>query len=106
MLLIQGEHWAETLTSTGKSENRSRWFVSKLQRLAPVPKHHGKDDDDDEAGRNLEGLPVCIAATKIDVLVLALTPSSHNYNDLGAVVGARARRVAGPGHERRAAQPH
>jgi uncharacterized protein len=27
-----------------------------------------------------EGLPICVAATKVDGLVLALTPNSHSYN--------------------------
>ncbi|KAI9733477.1 MAG: hypothetical protein M1818_007225 [Claussenomyces sp. TS43310] len=32
------------------------------------------------------GLPVCIAASKVDGLVLTLTPNSHNYNYRSAVV--------------------
>jgi nitroimidazol reductase NimA-like FMN-containing flavoprotein (pyridoxamine 5'-phosphate oxidase superfamily) len=32
------------------------------------------------------GLPVCIAATKVDGLVLSLTPYSHNYNYRSAVL--------------------
>lgn len=42
------------------------------------------DDDDDE------GFPVCIAATKIDNLVLALTPFSHSYDYRSAVVHGTA----------------
>lgn len=32
------------------------------------------------------GLPVCIAASKVDGLVLTLTPNSHNYNYRSAVL--------------------
>lgn len=42
-------------------------------------------------GANAEdGLPVCIAATKIDGIVLALTPNSHSYNYRSAVLQGRA----------------
>ncbi|KIW16311.1 hypothetical protein PV08_06362 [Exophiala spinifera] len=33
-----------------------------------------------------KGIPVCIAATKVDGLVLALTPNSHSYNYRSAVL--------------------
>ncbi len=33
-----------------------------------------------------QGLPVCIAASKVDGLVLTLTPNSHNYNYRSAVL--------------------
>jgi nitroimidazol reductase NimA-like FMN-containing flavoprotein (pyridoxamine 5'-phosphate oxidase superfamily) len=33
-----------------------------------------------------KGLPVCIAATKVDGLVLALTPNSHSYNYRSAIL--------------------
>lgn len=33
-----------------------------------------------------QGLPVCIAATKIDGLVLSLTPNSHSYNYRSAIL--------------------
>lgn len=46
----------------------------------------GRRDDDDNDG----GLPVCIAATKIDNLVLALTPFSHSYDYRSAVVHGTA----------------
>jgi nitroimidazol reductase NimA-like FMN-containing flavoprotein (pyridoxamine 5'-phosphate oxidase superfamily) len=36
--------------------------------------------------RGEEGLPLCIAATKVDGFVLTLTPNSHNYNYRSAVV--------------------
>ncbi|KIW78820.1 hypothetical protein Z517_08659 [Fonsecaea pedrosoi CBS 271.37] len=40
-----------------------------------------------------EGLPVCIAATKVDGLVLALTPNSHSYNYRSAVLQGHAEMV-------------
>lgn len=36
--------------------------------------------------RGEEGLPLCIAATKVDGFVLSLTPYSHNYNYRSAVL--------------------
>ncbi|WEW58137.1 hypothetical protein PRK78_003604 [Emydomyces testavorans] len=36
--------------------------------------------------RGDEGLPVCIAATHVDGLVLSLTPNSHSYNYRSAVL--------------------
>ncbi|KAL1970043.1 hypothetical protein VTN77DRAFT_6448 [Rasamsonia byssochlamydoides] len=40
-----------------------------------------------------EGLPVCIAATKVDGLVLSLTPFSHSYNYRSAVLHGYAKLV-------------
>jgi hypothetical protein len=37
-----------------------------------------------------KGLPVCIAATKVDGLVLTLTPNSHNYNYRSAILFGHA----------------
>lgn len=33
-----------------------------------------------------QGLPVCVAATKVDGLVLSLTPNSHSYNYRSAIL--------------------
>ena len=33
-----------------------------------------------------QGLPLCITATKVDGLILALTPFSHSYNYRSAVL--------------------
>ena len=33
-----------------------------------------------------EGIPICVAATKVDGLILALTPFSHSYNYRSAVL--------------------
>jgi len=40
-----------------------------------------------------KGLPVCIAATKVDGMVLSLTPNSHSYNYRSAVLQGYARPV-------------
>lgn len=40
--------------------------------------------------RGEEGLPLCIAATKVDGFVLSLTPNSHNYNYRSAVLQGHA----------------
>jgi nitroimidazol reductase NimA-like FMN-containing flavoprotein (pyridoxamine 5'-phosphate oxidase superfamily) len=40
-----------------------------------------------------KGLPVCIAASKVDGLVLSLTPNSHNYNYRSAVLFGYAKLV-------------
>lgn len=37
-----------------------------------------------------KGLPVCVAASKVDGLVLTLTPNSHNYNYRSAVLFGHA----------------
>lgn len=40
-----------------------------------------------------EGLPVCIAASKVDGLVLSLTPNSHSYNYRSAILHGYAKLV-------------
>lgn len=40
-----------------------------------------------------KGLPVCIAATSVDGLVLSLTPNSHSYNYRSAVLQGYAKPV-------------
>jgi hypothetical protein len=45
------------------------YVSSRLMKLA-----------DDAVKRGEEGLPLCVAATKVDGFVLSLTPNSHNYN--------------------------
>lgn len=39
------------------------------------------------------GLPICVAATKVDGLVLSLTPNSHSYNYRSAVLQGYAKVV-------------
>lgn len=51
------------------------YVSSRLMRLA-----------DDAVKRGEDGLPLCVAATKVDGLVLTLTPNSHNYNYRSAVI--------------------
>jgi len=40
-----------------------------------------------------EGLPICVAATKVDGLVLSLTPNSHSYNYRSAILHGYAKLV-------------
>lgn len=40
-----------------------------------------------------QGLPVCVAATKVDGLVLSLTPNSHSYNYRSAILHGYAKVV-------------
>lgn len=40
-----------------------------------------------------DGLPICIAATKVDGLILSLTPNSHSYNYRSAVLHGYAKPV-------------
>lgn len=40
-----------------------------------------------------QGLPVCVAATKVDGLVLSLTPNSHSYNYRSAILHGYAKAV-------------
>ncbi|KAL4896178.1 hypothetical protein BDV59DRAFT_172230 [Aspergillus ambiguus] len=40
-----------------------------------------------------EGLPVCIAASKVDGLILSLTPNSHSYNYRSAILHGYAKLV-------------
>ena len=40
--------------------------------------------------RGEPGLPLCVAATKVDGFVLTLTPNSHNYNYRSAVLQGHA----------------
>lgn len=51
------------------------YVSSRLMRLA-----------DEAIKRGEEGLPLCVAATKVDGFVLTLTPNSHNYNYRSAVL--------------------
>ncbi|ROW00375.1 hypothetical protein VMCG_07261 [Cytospora schulzeri] len=56
----------------------ARMFRPQTGRAEPATKDHD------------EGMPVCIAATKIDNLVLALTPFNHSYDYRSAVVHGTA----------------
>jgi len=40
-----------------------------------------------------DGLPICIAASKVDGLVLSLTPNSHSYNYRSAILHGYAKLV-------------
>lgn len=53
----------------------------------------------DNATNAPAGIPVCIAATKVDGLVLSLTPNSHSYNYRSAIVFGHASIVTDPGEK-------
>ena len=40
-----------------------------------------------------EGLPICVAASKVDGLILSLTPNSHSYNYRSAILHGYAKPV-------------
>ncbi|KAH0609896.1 uncharacterized protein H6S33_012442 [Morchella sextelata] len=46
--------------------------------------------------RGVEGIPLCVAATKIDGFVLSLTPNSHSYNYRSAILHGTATLVIDP----------
>lgn len=50
----------------------------------------------DAVGRGEDGLGVCVAATKVDGYVLALTPFHHSYNFRSAVLHGHAQVVEDP----------
>lgn len=51
------------------------YVSSRLMKLAADAEQRGE-----------QGLPLCVAATKVDGFVLSLTPNSHNYNYRSAVL--------------------
>ncbi|KAF8149162.1 flavin-nucleotide-binding protein [Crassisporium funariophilum] len=59
-------------------------------RLIKLPTNQGDDFD------GLPGVPVCVAATHIDGLVLALTPFNHSCNYRSAIVHGYAQAVTDP----------
>jgi len=65
----------ETVDDGASSVYLHGYVSSRLMRMA-----------DDAVKRGEEGLPLCVAATKVDGFVLSLTPNSHNYNYRSAVV--------------------
>ncbi|KAF2834128.1 hypothetical protein M501DRAFT_964906 [Patellaria atrata CBS 101060] len=65
----------ETIDEGAPSVYLHGYVSSRLMRLA-----------DEAVKRGEEGLPLCVAATKVDGFVLSLTPNSHNYNYRSAVL--------------------
>lgn len=59
------------------------YVTSRLMKLAV-----------EAVARGDEGLPVCVAATKVDGFVLSLTPNTHSYNYRSAVLQGHAAIVA------------
>jgi nitroimidazol reductase NimA-like FMN-containing flavoprotein (pyridoxamine 5'-phosphate oxidase superfamily) len=71
----------DTFTSPSLSEEPAPhcylhgYVSSRIMRLS-----------DDAVKQGEEGMPICVAATKVDGFVLTLTPNSHNYNYRSAVL--------------------
>jgi nitroimidazol reductase NimA-like FMN-containing flavoprotein (pyridoxamine 5'-phosphate oxidase superfamily) len=61
------------------------YVSSRIMRLASHPTESSP-----------EGIPICIAATKVDGLVLSLTPNSHSYNYRSAILHGHASIVTDP----------
>ncbi|KAI9803586.1 MAG: hypothetical protein M1825_001929 [Sarcosagium campestre] len=59
------------------------YVTSRIMSLA-------SSTDKDANDKKRKGLPVCIAATHVDGLVLSLTPNSHSYNYRSAVLHGHA----------------
>jgi hypothetical protein len=61
------------------------YVSSRIMNLSKANSSASATDSADAADGG-KGLPVCISATKLDGLVLTLTPNSHNYNYRSALV--------------------
>ncbi|TKA62260.1 hypothetical protein B0A49_06608, partial [Cryomyces minteri] len=68
------------------------YVSSRLMRLSASA---SSSDSDDNGGSDShdQGLPVSVAATKMDGIVLALTPNNHSYNYRSAILHGFARPV-------------
>ncbi|KAL8751689.1 MAG: hypothetical protein Q9184_005988 [Pyrenodesmia sp. 2 TL-2023] len=79
-----------------KSESRvvylHGYVSSRILRLAQTSDQNGTEDVDGVgASVNLnKGIPICVAATQLDGIVLALTPNHHSANYRSAVVFGHA----------------
>ncbi|RYP76458.1 hypothetical protein DL771_001692 [Monosporascus sp. 5C6A] len=63
------------------------YVSSQVMNLA---RGSGANDGDGDENNKEPGLPLSVAATHVDGLVLSLTPNSHSYNYRSAVVFGRA----------------
>ncbi|KAK5016062.1 hypothetical protein LTR16_003380, partial [Cryomyces antarcticus] len=68
------------------------YVSSRLMRLSASARA-GNGDNNGGSESHDEGLPVSIAATKTDGIVLALTPNNHSYNYRSAILHGFARPV-------------
>jgi hypothetical protein len=69
------------------------YVSSRIMRLASQSSPSPSDPSTETSSG---GLPVCIAATKVDGLVLSLTPNSHSYNYRSALLFGHASIVTDP----------
>ncbi|KAK0531712.1 hypothetical protein OC842_003529 [Tilletia horrida] len=65
----------------------SRFFKQATKESGP------EANDDEDPTETDAGLPVCLAATLVDGLVLSLTPNSHSLNFQSAILHGRAHLV-------------
>ncbi|KAI1472970.1 uncharacterized protein F4812DRAFT_411110 [Daldinia caldariorum] len=67
------------------------YVSSRLVNLS----RNASSNDDGKEGEEV-GLPICVAASLVDGLVLSLTPNSHSYNYRSATLFGRATLVTDP----------
>ncbi|KAI0014785.1 hypothetical protein F4780DRAFT_169120 [Xylariomycetidae sp. FL0641] len=67
--------------------------VMNLARKSSSSSSSAEGDEKEEEEEGEGGLPLTVAASHVDGLVLSLTPNSHSYNYRSAVLFGRARAV-------------
>jgi hypothetical protein len=66
------------------------YVSSRIMNLSRASASTASEPSSDSKEETPKGLPVCIAASKVDGIVLALTPNSHSYNYRSAVLFGHA----------------
>jgi hypothetical protein len=85
-----------TFTNTNPFPQKS-YVSSRLMNLTRSPSSPSSTQfQSQEQSQTEEGLPITIAASHLDGLVLALTPNSHSYNYRSAVLFGHAQLVTDP----------
>lgn len=62
------------------------YVSSRIMRLAKAAIDGSESTEEGEGMVKGKGLPVCIAASHVDGLILALTPNNHSYNYRSAIL--------------------
>ncbi|KAI0178710.1 hypothetical protein GGR52DRAFT_588573 [Hypoxylon sp. FL1284] len=62
------------------------YVSSRIVNMSRKASGSSSGEDSSSSAAEEEGLPVCVAATHIDGLVLSLTPNTHSYNYRSAVL--------------------
>ncbi|KAH9907313.1 hypothetical protein F4778DRAFT_530817 [Xylariomycetidae sp. FL2044] len=76
------------------SSSSSSSFSSSDERKEEGEEEEKQEEKEKEKEKGEKGLPVTVAASHIDGLVLSLTPNSHSYNYRSAVLFGRAEPVS------------